>query len=208
MELDLDGILRVSAIEKHSGLARHVTIEGATTAMSEAERAAARERMQEVFGNAEGEGAGNVDEAEVEETDELDDENPDGDAPDDTADLGLDVADRDDVEAGTAADTIDPTNAGGARTAAARTPAGAADAARGRGGRGDDDRREERVAASEARALLERSERLQPRMTPEDREEALALQRQIEDALKAGDWERVRAQAGELADLLFHVEER
>jgi hypothetical protein len=45
-------------------------------------------------------------------------------------------------------------------------------------------------------------------MTPEDREEALALQRGIEDALKAGDWERLRAQAGELADLLFYVEER
>jgi hypothetical protein len=61
---------------------------------------------------------------------------------------------------------------------------------------------------SEARALLERSERLQPRMTSEDREEALALQRQIEDALKAADWERVRVQARELADLLFYVEER
>jgi molecular chaperone DnaK len=201
MELDLDGILRVSAIEKRSGLARHVTIEGATTAMSEAELAAARERMRALFGDVERESAGNVDEAEVEGTDELDDEDLDGDAPDDTADLGLGAADRDDVEAGTAAETVDPANAGGART-------GAADAARGRGGRGDDDHREQRVAVSEARALLERSERLQPRMTPEDREEALALQRRIEDALKAADWERVRAQAGELADLLFYVEER
>jgi hypothetical protein len=147
--------------------------------------------------DAEGEGPGNVDEAEVEETDELDAEDLEGEVPDDTADLGLDAADRDDVEAGTAADTVDPATAGGARTAAARAPAGAADAARGRGGRGDDDRRAQRVAVSEARALLERSERLQPRMTPEDREEASALQRQIEEALKAADWERVRAQAGE-----------
>jgi hypothetical protein len=86
-----------------------------------------------------------------------------------SADLGLDAADRDDVEAGTAAETVDPVDVGGARTAAARTPAGAPDAARRRGSPGDDDRRDQRVAMSEARALVERSERLHPRMTPEDR---------------------------------------
>ena len=42
----------------------------------------------------------------------------------------------------------------------------------------------------------------------ERREEALGLQRRIEDALKAGDWECLRAEAGELANLLFYIEER
>jgi molecular chaperone DnaK (HSP70) len=37
MDLDLDGILRVTATEKRTGLAKHITIEGATTAMSAAE---------------------------------------------------------------------------------------------------------------------------------------------------------------------------
>jgi hypothetical protein len=165
MELDLDGILRVSAIEKSTALTKRVTIEGATAAMSEAELAAARERMRELFGDVEGESAGNVEE-ELEETDP------------------------------------------GERVLDGGDPAGVPDAARRRGGPGDDDQREQRVAVSEARALLERSERLQSRMTSEDREEAVALQRQIEDALKAADWERVHVQATELADLLFYVEER
>ncbi len=164
MELDLDGILRVSAIEKCTGLARHVTIEGATTSMSDAEVAAARERMRELFGEADS------DEEDV------------------------------DLEAGSGAHVV--------AAVEASSEGQAAGAARPRGGDRDDDRREQRVAVSEARALVERSERLNHRMTSEDREEALALQRQIEDALKAGDWERLHAQARELADLLFYVEER
>jgi molecular chaperone DnaK len=52
MDLDLDGILKVTAIEKRTGLAKHITIEGATTALSEAELANARQRVQELFGDA------------------------------------------------------------------------------------------------------------------------------------------------------------
>jgi molecular chaperone DnaK (HSP70) len=50
MDLDLDGILRVTVTEKRTGLAKQLTIEGATTAMSESEMAQARRRMQELFG--------------------------------------------------------------------------------------------------------------------------------------------------------------
>ena len=50
MDLDLDGILRVTATEKRTGLAKQITIEGATTAMSESDMARARLRMQELFG--------------------------------------------------------------------------------------------------------------------------------------------------------------
>ena len=53
MDLDLDGILRVTATEKRSGLAKHITIEGATTAMTEGQVAEARRRMQELFGDGE-----------------------------------------------------------------------------------------------------------------------------------------------------------
>jgi molecular chaperone DnaK (HSP70) len=49
MELDLDGILRVTAIEKRTGLAKHVTIEGATTALSPAELAGSRRRVEDLF---------------------------------------------------------------------------------------------------------------------------------------------------------------
>jgi molecular chaperone DnaK (HSP70) len=201
MDLDLDGILRVSAIEKRTGLARHVTIERATSAMSEAEVAAARERMQELFGDAGAPDAG----ADLDE--------PDGDDAD-PDEASLDVGDTDESPMAGGADAADgratlphPAGARGARMAGAapdrtlgETPA--------RGAGSDDERRAQRVAVSEARALLERSERLQPRMTPDDREEAKTLQGQIEDALAAGDWARLREPAGELADLLFYVEER
>jgi len=67
--------------------------------------------------------------------------------------------------------------------------------------------RERRVAISEARALLERGQRLLDRMSAEDREEAVKLQQAIEKAIGAEDWDRLRAATGDLADLLFYVEE-
>jgi molecular chaperone DnaK (HSP70) len=50
MDLDLDGILRVTATEKRTGLAKHITIEGATTAMTDAQVAEARRRMLNLLG--------------------------------------------------------------------------------------------------------------------------------------------------------------
>src|SRR5262249_23600459 len=70
MELDLDGILRVTVTEKRTGLAKHVTIEGATTALSEAEVRRARHRMQELFGDGEEDEYEGEDEFEVVEEDE------------------------------------------------------------------------------------------------------------------------------------------
>ncbi len=49
MDLDLDGILKVAAIEKRTGLSKQITIEGATTAMSEDEIGQARLRMQQLL---------------------------------------------------------------------------------------------------------------------------------------------------------------
>ncbi len=156
MDLDLDGILRVTATEKRTGLAKHITIEGATTAMSEAEVAAARERMHALFpeeaSGEEGEG-----EEWLEEIDEDDD--------------GI-------VEAQPEAEE-----------------------------QGDTDR-ERRVQISEARALLERSRRLLDTMNSDDREEAIVLHEQIENALNTSAWVQLQAAMTELADLLFYVEER
>ena len=151
MDLDLDGILRVTATEKRTGLAKQMTIEGATTAMSESEMAQARLRMQELFG---------VEDEEV-EFDEDDDEEV---IEIEASDLSPDAS---------AAET-------------------------------DHDRR---VQISEARALLERSRHLLDRMTAEDREEAIALHEQIEDALKTVQWQPLHAAMTTLADLLFYVEE-
>jgi molecular chaperone DnaK (HSP70) len=49
MSLDLDGILNVTAIEKKSGLSRHITIARALEAKSEAEIAAARKRLEALY---------------------------------------------------------------------------------------------------------------------------------------------------------------
>jgi molecular chaperone DnaK len=143
--------LRVTATEKRTSLAKQITIEGATTAMSESDMAQARRRMQELFG------------AKDEEAD-FDEE-----------DYGevIDIAARD-----------------------LSTDASAAEAERDR-----------RVQISEARALLERSRRLLDKMTPEDREEAIALHEQIEEALKTAQRQPLHAAMTTLADLLFYVEE-
>src|SRR5208283_618068 len=49
MRLDLDGILEVTAVEKRTGKARHVTIANALRAKTEAEIAAGRKRIQELY---------------------------------------------------------------------------------------------------------------------------------------------------------------
>jgi molecular chaperone DnaK (HSP70) len=49
MSLDLDGVLNVTAIEKKSGLSKHVTIARALEAKSEAEIAAARKRLEILY---------------------------------------------------------------------------------------------------------------------------------------------------------------
>ncbi|HYK01510.1 MAG TPA: Hsp70 family protein [Thermoanaerobaculia bacterium] len=49
MDLDLDGILRVTATEKATGLTKQVTIERATAALDEADLAKARARVRELF---------------------------------------------------------------------------------------------------------------------------------------------------------------
>jgi molecular chaperone DnaK (HSP70) len=155
MDLDLDGILRVTATEKRTGLAKQITIEGATTAMSESDMAQARLRMQELFG--------------------VEDEAADFDEDFDEEDEGEVI----EVEAS----DLSP-------------DASAAEADRDR-----------RVQISEARALLERSRRLLDRMTAEDREEAITLHEQIEDALKTAQWQPLHAAMTTLAELLFYVEE-
>jgi molecular chaperone DnaK (HSP70) len=152
MDLDLDGILRVTVTEKRTGQTKQVTIEDATTALSEAEVIRARHRMQELFGD------GEEDEFEVEDEFE-------------------------EVEE-------DETNLMGESEIVA-----------------EEENRDRRVQISEARALLERGRRLLDKMNVEDREEAIALHEQIESALNATDWQRLRAATAELADLLFYVEE-
>src|SRR5207247_8687513 len=69
----------------------------------------------------------------------------------------------------------------------------------------EEENRDRRVQTSEARALLERSRRLLDKMNAEDREEAIALHEQIEDALGASPWERLRQVPATLDKLMLYV---
>ena len=59
MSLDVDGILHVSAIEKRTGKSKQITIAGALQAKTEAEIAAARQRIEGLFSTRE-EGVGDL----------------------------------------------------------------------------------------------------------------------------------------------------
>lgn len=153
MDLDLDGILKVTAIEKRTGLSKQMTIEGATTALSEEQIAQARQRMQEL--RQEGLATDNADQVSQ----------VGGDSP-------LQPSDVLDGEA--THDTED---------------------------------QELREQVFEAGRLLERSRRLLEHMPPEDKEEAIGLHEEIEEALRVQEWGRLQTATTELADLLFYVEE-
>lgn len=166
MDLDLDGILRVTATEKRTGLSKHITIEGATTAMSDEAVAAAQRQMQSLF------------DQDLEE---------EAEAGDWTFEAEYEEDEEDEVEGEEEA----------AESLAESPHAGV-----------KDDDRDRRVRISEARALLERSRRLLETMNNEDREEAITLHEQIENALSTSDTKRLHAAMTELADLLFYVEEK
>lgn len=54
MELDIDGILKVSAIEKKTGLEKRITITNATARMTDEQIAASREKMEHLYGDRAG----------------------------------------------------------------------------------------------------------------------------------------------------------
>jgi hypothetical protein len=73
MSLDIDGILHVAAIEKRTGKSKHITIANALQAKSDAEIAAARQRITDLYSlreaaleDEEDEGDGAEEEAEAE----------------------------------------------------------------------------------------------------------------------------------------------
>jgi molecular chaperone DnaK len=178
MDLDLDGILRVTATEKRTGLSKHITIEGATTAMSEAAVAAAQQQMHSLFGQDM--------ETQVQEGEWGLDEGDEGDEEDELLDELDELDERE-----------------GEEEAAAQS---SADGGRKEGTK--DEARDRRVQISEARALLERSRRLLDTMNNDDREEAIGLHERIENALNTPDPKRLHTAMTELADLLFYVEEK
>jgi molecular chaperone DnaK len=59
----------------------------------------------------------------------------------------------------------------------------------------------------QARALLEKAERLTANLSPEDRSEIERLMAQLNNALTDRNWARVTGATNELSDVLFYLED-
>jgi molecular chaperone DnaK len=153
-DLNLDGILHVTAREKATGLQKQVSIENALARFEREERDAARARLERLWLDAEGE--------DLEE----EFENEDDEGEEDSEEVG-------EVEM--------PTLAPGPR--------------------------EGQREAVQARALLEKAERLLQRVSPEDRGEVERLMERVRTALTDRQWEQLTRASNDLADTLFYLED-
>ncbi len=150
LDLNLDGMLKVSARERATGLQKQVVIENALARYEAEERDEARERLERLWGGLP------ESEADLEDEEELEEE----------------------VE-------VDPN----AMPTLVPGP------------------REGQREAVQARALLEKAERLLERVQPEDRVEIERLMERVRAALTDRQWDKVTAAANELADTLFYLED-
>jgi molecular chaperone DnaK len=150
LDLNLDGMLKVSARERATGLQKQVVIENALARYEAEERDEARERLDRLWGGL-----------------------PEGEA---------DIEDEEDLEEEVEVDpNAMPTLVPGPR--------------------------EGQREAVQARALLEKAERILERVQPEDRVEVERLMERVRTALTDRQWDKVTAAANELADTLFYLED-
>ena len=141
LDLNLDGMLKVSARERATGLQKQVVIENALARYEAEERDEARERLEELWGEGEEEAP----------------------PPPDGAEEEL------------------PSLVPGPR--------------------------EGQREAVQARALLEKAERLLEKVQPEDRAEVERLMERVRTALTDRQWDKVTAASNEMADTLFYLED-
>jgi molecular chaperone DnaK len=155
LELNLDGMLKVSARERATGLQKQVVIENALARYEREERDEARERLEQLWGASETDEADYLDDAEG-----MGDGEPDG-AP------------------------------GGEEELPSLLPGP----------------REGQREAVQARALLEKAERLLERVAAEDRTEVERQMGRVREALTDRQWDKVTSASNELADTLFYLED-
>jgi molecular chaperone DnaK len=157
LDLTLDGILKVSAREKGTGLQKQITIENALARFAVEERDAARQRLDRLW--ARDEEAVSEEEAGTEEAlDELE-------------------ADREAFEAAFGLPELTPGPREGQREAV------------------------------QARALLEKADRIRQKASAEDQGELDRLADRVRDALADRRWGDLQAACDELSDVLFYLED-
>jgi molecular chaperone DnaK len=147
LDLNLDGMLKVSAREKATGLQKQVTIENPFATYQREERAVAQQRLDRLWGDAQDESEG-VDE---------------------------------DEEMGAFEDSAPPELVAGPREGQRETV--------------------------QARALLEKAERLSAAAPPEDKAEVQRLMTAVRNALTDRHWEQLTTACNELSDVLFYLED-
>ncbi|MBI3268495.1 MAG: Hsp70 family protein [Planctomycetes bacterium] len=209
MSLDLDGILHVTATETKSGKSKQVSIANALAQKSEAELAAAQERMRALHAER------------SEELDELfqdpteDDDAAGGEEEDDGAEAGAEEEagapgldglreGREEVElrpsvVGLGRDTVSAASEAACSSSAAPDSTHVAVAA----AAGSPEWVE---AMRRSRELLERSRRLLEGMHEEDREETIGLNERIESSISRRDAKALSGATESLRELLFFVE--
>jgi molecular chaperone DnaK len=150
LDLNLDGILKVSARERATGLQKQIVIENALARFESEERERARERLEELWGESGGE--------EI-------------------------------------ADDYETETAGAPPSGVEEQPSLVSGP------------REGQREAVQARALLEKAERLLERVQPEDRAEVERLMGRVRTALTDRQWDKLTTACNELADTLFYLED-
>ncbi len=158
LDLNLDGILKVSARERATGLHKQVTIENAMARFQRDERSVARERLDQLWEAAQGNG----DEDEEGFYENFEDEG-------------------DEVEAELPSMPEAPELVSGPREGQRETV--------------------------QARALLEKAERLLSGVSPEDRVEVERLMTRVRTAMTDRQWDKLTTANNELSDILFYLED-
>jgi len=156
LDLTLDGILKVSAREKSTGLVKQITIENALARYAVAERAGAQERLNRMWTDLEA-----LAHADPGAT-------PDEAAPPDEPGRGLTFP---------AVPTLDPGPREGQRESV------------------------------QARALLEKADRVGAKAGADDRDELDRLAGRVRTALADRRWADLQAASNELSDTLFYLED-
>lgn len=154
LDLTLDGVLKVAAKEKATGLQKHITIDNALARFGREEREAASSRLEELWQQS----------FEEEPTDDDEEEEPPGFIE----------------STGQSSSSIPILESGP---------------------------REGQREGVQARALLEKAERLCVNSAPEDRKEIERLMQNVRIALQDRNWPDVDAAVNALADVLFYLED-
>src|SRR5262249_13836633 len=157
LDLNLDGILKVSAREKATGLLKQITIENALQTITDESRAHSRQRLDDLLGLPGG-------------RDEFDDDD------EMTDDEFLDEA-AEELTAGPTMPELAPAPREGQRETV------------------------------QARALLEKAERIREKASPEDQTELDKLMQQVRVNVTDRKWDALAKACDELSDVLFYLED-